>query len=239
MSNDFEMVREKLGTSKWNVFGGSWGSTLGLDYAERYADRCPGLIIRGIFQNTEEEFDAVYARKSFSADERRAGEFDTFFALAAEEAARRGKAGRARPGRQSAVPPLYEDMILQPEGRADAIWRFYAFEANLMEEDPTRLLDPLACPGAGTPALREAASVAFFEARLFLRGTFEEPVDPSAASQPCTACLPGCARASRMRCALRRTRAASSTASRGRGSATSHASWRPTTRRAPAECPTR
>ena len=59
MSADFEAVRECLGLTQWLVFGGSWGSTLGLDYAERYPDRCLGLIIRGIFLNTEDEFNAM------------------------------------------------------------------------------------------------------------------------------------------------------------------------------------
>ena len=36
MSGDFEAVRAQLGIDKWLVFGGSWGSTLGLDYAQRW-----------------------------------------------------------------------------------------------------------------------------------------------------------------------------------------------------------
>ena len=36
MSADFENLREFLKIPQWLVFGGSWGSTLGLDYAERY-----------------------------------------------------------------------------------------------------------------------------------------------------------------------------------------------------------
>ena len=39
MSTDFEKVREKLEIERWLVFGGSWGSTLGIQYAEDYADR--------------------------------------------------------------------------------------------------------------------------------------------------------------------------------------------------------
>ena len=52
MSADFELIREALGIERWLVFGGSWGSTLGLDYALTYPDRCLGLILRGIFLNT-------------------------------------------------------------------------------------------------------------------------------------------------------------------------------------------
>ena len=59
------------------------GSTLGLDYALRYPQRCLGLILRGIFLSTVAEFEAIYARKSFAGNERRLAEFDTFLEPAA------------------------------------------------------------------------------------------------------------------------------------------------------------
>ena len=46
---DIERLRELLGIRRWVVFGGSWGSTLGLAYAEAHADRVVGLVLRGIF----------------------------------------------------------------------------------------------------------------------------------------------------------------------------------------------
>lgn len=46
---DIERLREALGIEKWSVFGGSWGSTLALAYAETHPERCLGLILRGIF----------------------------------------------------------------------------------------------------------------------------------------------------------------------------------------------
>lgn len=46
---DTERLRTHLGIDKWVVFGGSWGSTLALAYAETHPDRCLGLILRGIF----------------------------------------------------------------------------------------------------------------------------------------------------------------------------------------------
>jgi proline iminopeptidase len=46
---DIERLREALGIDKWVVFGGSWGSTLALAYAETHPERCLGLILRGIF----------------------------------------------------------------------------------------------------------------------------------------------------------------------------------------------
>lgn len=41
-----------LGIGKWVVFGGSWGSTLSLLYAEEYPERVKALILRGIYANT-------------------------------------------------------------------------------------------------------------------------------------------------------------------------------------------
>ncbi len=46
---DLERLREFLEIEKWLVFGGSWGSTLALAYAEAHPQRCLGLILRGIF----------------------------------------------------------------------------------------------------------------------------------------------------------------------------------------------
>ncbi len=46
---DIELIREKLAIERWLVFGGSWGSTLGLVYAETYPERVLGMVLRGIF----------------------------------------------------------------------------------------------------------------------------------------------------------------------------------------------
>jgi proline iminopeptidase len=46
---DIEKLREHLGIERWVVFGGSWGSTLSLAYAETHPDRCTALVLRGIF----------------------------------------------------------------------------------------------------------------------------------------------------------------------------------------------
>jgi proline iminopeptidase len=54
---DIEKLREHLGIKQWLVFGGSWGSTLALAYAEFHPDRCKGLILRGIFLCRKSEID--------------------------------------------------------------------------------------------------------------------------------------------------------------------------------------
>ncbi|MDP9140381.1 MAG: prolyl aminopeptidase [Pseudomonadota bacterium] len=46
---DMEHIRGALGIERWVVFGGSWGSTLGLTYAVTHPQRCAALIVRGIF----------------------------------------------------------------------------------------------------------------------------------------------------------------------------------------------
>ena len=46
---DMERLRRHLGVERWAVFGGSWGSTLAIAYAEEHPARCAGLVLRGIF----------------------------------------------------------------------------------------------------------------------------------------------------------------------------------------------
>ncbi|MDH5546684.1 MAG: prolyl aminopeptidase [Gammaproteobacteria bacterium] len=57
---DMEHIREHLGVDKWVVFGGSWGSTLALVYAETYPQRVSGLIVRGIFLCRPKEIHWFY-----------------------------------------------------------------------------------------------------------------------------------------------------------------------------------
>ncbi|MBT4891085.1 MAG: prolyl aminopeptidase [Rhodospirillales bacterium] len=52
---DIESIREHLGIERWLVFGGSWGSTLGLVYGIAHPERCSGFVLRGIFLGQTEE----------------------------------------------------------------------------------------------------------------------------------------------------------------------------------------
>lgn len=52
---DVERIRVHLGIERWLVFGGSWGSTLALAYAQSHPDRVRGLILRGIFLGRKSE----------------------------------------------------------------------------------------------------------------------------------------------------------------------------------------
>ena len=59
---DMELLRQQRGIDAWHVFGGSWGSTLAVAYAQEHAERCSSLTLRGIFLMREWEirwlFDA-------------------------------------------------------------------------------------------------------------------------------------------------------------------------------------
>ena len=57
---DIERLREMIGVEKWQVFGGSWGSTLALAYAETHPERVSELVLRGIYLLTKAEMNWYY-----------------------------------------------------------------------------------------------------------------------------------------------------------------------------------
>jgi proline iminopeptidase len=57
---DMEVLREHLKIDAWQVFGGSWGSTLALAYAQTHPKRCTELVLRGIFLLRKWEIDWFY-----------------------------------------------------------------------------------------------------------------------------------------------------------------------------------
>ena len=54
---DMERIREAFGIERWTLFGGSWGSTLALAYAQTHPERVRDMILRGIFLIRREEID--------------------------------------------------------------------------------------------------------------------------------------------------------------------------------------
>lgn len=80
---DIERLRELVGAEKWLVFGGSWGSTLSLTYAETHPDRASALILRGIWTMTKPELDWYY---QFGVSEMHPEKYEKLIApLSAEE----------------------------------------------------------------------------------------------------------------------------------------------------------
>ncbi len=57
---DIEKLREHLGIERWQVFGGSWGSTLALAYAETHPTRVTELVLRGIFLGRQQDVRWLY-----------------------------------------------------------------------------------------------------------------------------------------------------------------------------------
>jgi proline iminopeptidase len=57
---DIERLRQLCGVEQWLVFGGSWGSTLALAYAETHPERVSELVLRGIYTLTQAELDWYY-----------------------------------------------------------------------------------------------------------------------------------------------------------------------------------
>jgi proline iminopeptidase len=58
--DDIERIRELLGIERWLVFGGSWGSTLALAYAQTHPERVSALVLRGIFLCRDDEIRWFY-----------------------------------------------------------------------------------------------------------------------------------------------------------------------------------
>jgi proline iminopeptidase len=57
---DIEKLRQHLDVEKWSIFGGSWGSTLALSYAQTHPESCSALFLRGIFLLRKKEIDWFY-----------------------------------------------------------------------------------------------------------------------------------------------------------------------------------
>ena len=57
---DMERLRQMIGVERWMVYGGSWGSTLSLAYAQTHPERVTELVLRGIFTFRQTELDWLY-----------------------------------------------------------------------------------------------------------------------------------------------------------------------------------
>jgi proline iminopeptidase len=58
--DDMERIREHLGVERWQLFGGSWGSTLSLAYAQQHPERVTDMVLRGIFLLRRREVQWYY-----------------------------------------------------------------------------------------------------------------------------------------------------------------------------------
>ncbi len=72
IADDIEVLRNHLNIDKWLVFGGSWGSTLSIYYAQEHPERCSGVVVRGVFLATPKENALFFDRERHS---RQCGEY--------------------------------------------------------------------------------------------------------------------------------------------------------------------
>lgn len=176
---DFEKIRKHLKIEKWLTWGGSFGSTLSINSGTRYPERCLALILRGICLDTAPEAQAIYSRSS--------DEFEILYHYAANNVARHEPP--LDPEDAERLTRLYADMITA--GDKKAIWHWYVFENNLMEVNSKFILDPEVIDNEYLP---EATSVAFFETRLWLHGSYEvstnilDRIDPALTQMPIWIC---------------------------------------------------
>ena len=110
----------------------------------------------------------VYSEGAFLNDPKKLKDFHTLFAYANQHAISQGR--HLDPNDAYSLTKEYESMIAN--GDSMAIWQWYVFENNLMEEDATKLLDP---NDIDHSRLAEAQSTAFFETRLWVYETWEAP----------------------------------------------------------------
>lgn len=156
---DIERLREKLGIDRWVVFGGSWGSTLALAYAETHPDRVRALVLRGIFMCRKTEIDWFY-QKGVNAvfpdywepyytlipeDERHDLLTAYYRRLTSDDEAVRNAAAEAWSVWEGAASKLFpsEDLMADFSERALAIARIecHYFVNNIFMENESQLLD--------------------------------------------------------------------------------------------------
>jgi proline iminopeptidase len=148
---DAERIRTHLAIPKWLVFGGSWGSTLGLAYAEAHPERTTGIVLRGIFLGRKLEIDWTYVDGLRRMEPE---EWDAFVApLTARE---RGAVLRA----------YYRKLT----GDDPAVRRAAALAWNRFENHASKLV-PVDEPVAEEDVPKEIA-LARIEAHYFLNGSF-------------------------------------------------------------------
>ena len=150
---DIERLREMCGHQKWQAFGGSWGSTLALAYAQKYPDRVSELVLRGVFLARQQEKSWLY---DYGASEIMAEQWDAFTGLIPE--AERGDLVRA----------YYNRLISEDEAtRLAAAREWSLWEGHVATLLPNEdLLESFGDPAKAVPFARICAK--FFLENFFL-----------------------------------------------------------------------
>ncbi len=150
---DMEAIRTALDIDHWLLFGGSWGSTLALLYAEAHPERVTGLILRGIFLGRQSELDWFYGHGTSAIFPDRWADF-----IAPIPEHERGDMIMAYYKRLTA--PEYDDQSLD-FARAWSVW-----------EGSTVTLEPGALETSGSIDPHFARAFARIEAHYFINKCF-------------------------------------------------------------------
>jgi proline iminopeptidase len=150
---DIERLRALLGVQRWILFGGSWGSTLALAYAQAHPQAVLRLILRGIFLASRAELDWYFNGLEEFIPEARERLFEP------------------APGASwAALVKTYEALLNHPDptAAAAAAARWSAFESAVMSIGEATVMPPPAGDGAGLLA-RARVQVHYLAHECFLR----------------------------------------------------------------------
>ncbi|MXO74097.1 prolyl aminopeptidase [Altererythrobacter aerius] len=151
--DDIERLRAMCGHAAWQVFGGSWGATLALAYAQKHPERTTELVLRGVFLAREREKHWLYR---YGASEIMAEQWDAFTGLIPEAE------------RDDLVAAYYRRLTSEDEptrlsaAREWSLWEGYV--ATLLPSPG--LLDEFADPAKAVPFARICAK--FFLENFYL-----------------------------------------------------------------------
>jgi proline iminopeptidase len=154
---DIERLREHLGVARWQVFGGSWGSTLALAYAQTHPERVSELVLRGIFMLRRWELEWFYQN---GCDALYPDAWETY--LAAIPEVERGDLMSAYYRRLTGSDPA-------AQLAAAKAWSVWEGSTSFLLPDPQHV--------AGTAADAFALAFARIECHYFVHGGFFEQED--------------------------------------------------------------
>lgn len=152
---DMETIRKHLGIERWLLFGGSWGSTLSLVYAETHPERVLALVLRGIFLCRPEDIRWFYQE---GAGRIFPDHWEAYVSLIPEAE------------RDDFVAAYYKRLT-----HADEVTRMRAAEAWSLWEGRTSTLRPNEAVTAHFGDPYTALSLARIEAHFFVNNTFLRP----------------------------------------------------------------
>lgn len=152
---DLEIVREHFGVPKWLIVGGSWGSTLGLAYAEAHPDRVLGMVLRAVFLGTAREVEWAFVKgpKIFRPE---------LYAAFCE---------RLPPAEQTDPLAAYLARLCDPDLKthAPAAHAWFAYERALSEMAPRNVSMPEDAPEGGRLPPTPLIEAHYIRHHFFLR----------------------------------------------------------------------